>query len=91
MHILMQRATPWWSTLNCSTKTYAREFQARGWDVTYVEDLIHPLHTIRSKELRENWKRGCEVDQGVSVVRAISLVPFSLKVRHGLKLLSTLH
>lgn len=75
MHYLFHRSTPWSSSIQCSTKTYARLFADAGSQVTYLQDLANPAHLLLRKGYYSTWKEGCRQEDGVWVVAPLGVIP----------------
>lgn len=51
MHILFHRHTPWQGQIRCSTNIYAEKAIQAGYNVTYLEKLLHPGLIIKGNKV----------------------------------------
>lgn len=75
MHILFHRSTPWTSDVQCSTKTYASLFSGFGYEVTYLQDLIHLGHYFSRRGYYKTWKQGSRHEGKIWVAATCATVP----------------
>lgn len=75
MHILFHRPTPWSSSVQCSTKTFAQVAAAEGHQVSYLQSPINLLHWLTGRGYYNVWKQGARhehdrlyVSSGLSVI-----------------------
>ncbi len=74
-HILFHRPTLWSSDIQCSTKVLARLFGQRGFDVSYLENPLDPVHLLRGKGYVQEWKKAPYTDRRVRVLNLATPVP----------------
>lgn len=74
-HVLFHRPTLWGSDIQCSTKTLACLFARRGFDVSYMENPLDPVHILRGKSYFNEWKKSPYTDKGVRVLNLATPVP----------------
>lgn len=74
-HILFHRPTLWGSDIQCSTKVLARLFAGRGFDVSYMENPLDPVHLLRGKGYLSEWKKAPYTDRGVRILNNATPVP----------------
>lgn len=74
-HILFHRPTLWGSDIQCSTKVLARLFAGRGFDVSYLENPLDPVHLLRGKGYVQEWKKAPYTQNGVRVLNLATPVP----------------
>ncbi|WP_282154042.1 glycosyltransferase [Ruegeria atlantica] len=74
-HILFHRPTLWSSDIQCSTKVLARLFAQRGFDVTYLENPLDPVHLLRGKGYAQEWKKAPYMDNDVRILNLATPVP----------------
>lgn len=74
-HILFHRPTLWNSDIQCSTKVLARLFAQRGFDVSYLENPLDPVHLLRRKGYVQEWKKAPRMEGGVRVLNLATPVP----------------
>ena len=74
-HILFHRPTPWFSAIQCSTKTLARLFCEAGCDVTYLPAPLDLGHVLRPRAPLADWRAGVRMDGGVRVLAPATPVP----------------
>ncbi|SLN59243.1 Putative teichuronic acid biosynthesis glycosyltransferase TuaH [Roseovarius albus] len=74
-HILFHRPTLWDSDIQCSTKVLARLFAGRGFDVSYLENPLDPIHLLRGKGYAQEWKKGPRIDKGVRILNLATPMP----------------
>jgi len=74
-HILFHRPTLWGSDIQCSTKVLARLFAARGFDVSYLENPLDPVHLLRGKGYVQEWKKSPRMQDGVRILNLATPVP----------------
>ena len=74
-HILFHRSNPWHSSIQCSTKTYAKYFQQGGYAVSYLQDNIHLGHWLLRRGYYHTWKKGCYWDKGIWVCASLAMMP----------------
>lgn len=74
-HILFHRPTLWGSDIQCSTKVLARLFAGRGFDVSYLENPLDPVHLLRGKGYVQEWKKAPYIDKGVRILNMATPVP----------------
>lgn len=74
-HILFHRPTLWGSDIQCSTKVLARLFAARGFDVSYLENPLDPVHLLRRKGYLNEWKKAPRTENGVRILNLATPIP----------------
>lgn len=74
-HILFHRPTLWASDIQCSTKVLARLCAQRGFDVSYLENPLDPIHLLRGKGYVREWQKAPYNDRGVRVLNLATPVP----------------
>lgn len=74
-HILFHRPTLWSSDIQCSTKVLARLFARRGFDVSYMENPLDPVHLLRGKGYVQEWKKAPYLDNDVRILNLATPVP----------------
>lgn len=74
-HILFHRPTLWGSDIQCSTKVLARLFAGRGFDVSYLENPLDPVHLLRGKGYMQEWKKAPYMNNGVRILNMATPVP----------------
>lgn len=74
-HILFHRPTLWGSDIQCSTKVLARLFATKGFEVSYLENPLDPVHLLRGKGYIREWKKAPRVENGVRILNLATPVP----------------
>lgn len=75
-HILFHRPTIWDSEIQCSTKLLARLFAQRGFDVTYLQSPLDPIHLAKGTGgYWRTWRKGAYEYHGVRIVTPATPVP----------------
>lgn len=74
-HVLFHRPTLWGSDIQCSTKVLARLFAQRGFDVSYMENPLDPVHLLRGKGYLKEWRKAPYNDCNVRVLNMVTPVP----------------
>lgn len=75
-HILFHRPTVWDSEIQCSTKVLARLFGERGFDVTYLQSPLDPIHLAKgSGGYWRTWRKGAYEDRNVRIVTPATPIP----------------
>lgn len=77
--ILFHRHTPWHAEVRCSTNIYAELFRRDGFDVSYMQGLVHPGNVITRRGQWRSWLRGPRLDRGAWVFTPLSLVPYAAR------------
>lgn len=75
--ILFHRHTPWQSHVRCSTNIYAQLFMEDGYDVAYMQGLVHMGNVIARRGHWQSWLRGPRRDRGSWVFTPLSMVPYA--------------
>ncbi|PCJ88884.1 MAG: hypothetical protein COA54_01245 [Thiotrichaceae bacterium] len=76
-NILFHRGTPWQSEIRCSTNIYARLFQQDGFNVTYLQGLVHMGNLLARTGRWQSWAQGPRLDANAWVFTPLSIVPFA--------------
>ncbi|WP_138466098.1 glycosyltransferase [Poseidonocella sp. HB161398] len=74
-HILFHRPTLWASDIQCSTKLLSRLWASEGWDVTYLQSPLDPVHLLRGKGYLGAWQDSPRIEDGVRIVTPATPVP----------------
>lgn len=75
--ILFHRHTPWQSHVRCSTNVYAKLFMEDGYEVAYMQGLVHMGNVIARRGHWQSWLRGPRRDRGSWVFTPLSMVPYA--------------
>ncbi len=78
-HILFHRHTPWQSEVRCSTNVYAGLFLRAGFEISYMQGLVHVASVLGRRGQWHSWARGARQDRGAWVFTPMSLVPYSAR------------
>ncbi|HKE44000.1 MAG TPA: glycosyltransferase [Steroidobacteraceae bacterium] len=75
--MLFHRHTPWQSAIRCSTNIYAGLFQDEGYDVAYMQGLVHLGHVLARRGQWQSWRRGPRRDHGGWIFTPCSVIPYA--------------
>lgn len=74
-HILFFRPTPWESDVECSTKVLAKRYAKKGFEVTYLENPMDPLHLVNGNGYFNIWKNAQRWEDNIWIANTFSLIP----------------
>ena len=77
--ILFHRHTPWRAEVRCSTNIYAELFRRDGFDVSYMQGMVHAGNVIARRGQWRSWLRGPRLDSGAWVFTPLSLIPYAAR------------
>lgn len=91
LHILFFRPTPWISDVECSTKVLAKKYSKYGYDVTYLENPVDPLHYVKSNgyykvlRKRQEWDENICIANTFSIIPTRDLFPLNTRIAHNMR------
>jgi len=75
--ILFHRHTPWQSEIRCSTNIYAHLFAAQGFDVAYMQGLVHAGQVLARRGQWRSWMQGPRHERGGWIFTPCSVIPYA--------------
>jgi glycosyltransferase involved in cell wall biosynthesis len=74
---LFHRHTGWQSAVRCSTNVYASLFMHSGFDVAYMQGMVHPGQVLARRGQWQSWARGPRREHNGWVFTPFSVVPYA--------------
>jgi glycosyltransferase involved in cell wall biosynthesis len=75
--ILFHRHTAWQSAIRCSTNIYASLFMQSGFNIAYMQGIVHSGHVLTHRGQWRSWAEGPRRERDGWVFTPFSIVPYA--------------